>query len=264
MVGRPGLVARVDRCKGLDDGRLVVLEHRAGRISALIGSDEPVEAWHGELMGAPLQPGRYPTWELYLPDDCLTPVGSMNADQVRELQREHALAKFDDALADLRVILSRPGRDVEALADDPDGHLERAGQQALLERALSDVAMGTALFEVGFRPVATDQDLMRWVIGRPTDRLRFEAIQEPFGLWQLSCYGATRSALMCEEAQGLAEGRRGDLLVPLLRLWRHAYPGQATPPGLTVAEMYLNHRQGGVGTTGSRPPLAPNDGRRSA
>lgn len=243
LTGRPGMVARVDRWSRLDDGRLVVLEHRAGRIAALLGADDPTEAWSCRLMGAPRRDGDRNVWEVYLPDHCLTPVGAMNSDQVGELRRQQAKVNFDAALADLGKILSRSDDIAATFSDNPERQLELAGQQALLEHALQPVAAGTALAEAGFRPVADDQDLMRWALGRPVDRLRFEAIQDPFGLWRLSCTGVTAREAICDEATTLPEGKRGELLAPLLRMWRRVYPGRAVPQGLTPAEVVLRHRE---------------------
>lgn len=242
LVGRPGMVARVDRWHGLDDGRLVVLEHRAGRIAELIGVDEAVEAWRCMLMGQPLRQGSRQTWELYVPDGSLTPVGSMNADQVAELRREQALEEFEAAMGDLRKVLAKRDGEASDFLEHVDERLELASQQALLEHALQKVATGSALFELGFRHVAADQDLMRWVLGRQDDGFRFEAIQEPFGLWQLSCVGVTRREWVCDETTTLAEGPRDELLLPLLRLWRGAYPGKTVPRGLRLAEGLLRHR----------------------
>lgn len=244
LVGRPGMVARVDRWHGLDDGRLVVLEHRAGRIAELIGVDEAVEAWRCLLMGQPLRQGSGQTWELYVPDGCLTPVGSMNAGQVAELRREQALEEFEAAMGDLGKILAKRDGDASDFVEHVDERLELAGQQALLEHALQKVAAGSALFELGFRHVAADQDLMRWLLGQPDDKFRFEAIQDPFGLWRLSCVGVTRREWVCDEVTTLAEGPRGELLQPLWRMWREAYPGKEVPQGLRLAEIFLRNRQG--------------------
>ncbi|HRD85430.1 MAG TPA: hypothetical protein PLF63_09680 [Rubrivivax sp.] len=241
LIGRPGKLARVERWSGLHDGRLVVLEHRAGRIAALLGVDDPTEAWRCRLTSAPLREGHRNVWALYLPDRCLTPMGTMNRDQMGELRRQQAMVEFDAALADLGRILSGNDDIAAAFGDNPDRLLDLAGQQALLEHALQRVAAGTALAEAGFRPVADDQDLMRWVLGRPVDRLRFEAIQEPSGPWRLSCRGFTEGEAICDEATTPPEGRRGELLVPLLGMWRRACPRLSVPQGLTPAEVALRH-----------------------
>lgn len=244
LIGRPGMVARVDRWSRLHDGRLVVLEHRAGRIATLLGADDPTEAWLCRLMCAPLREGRRNVWEVYLPDRCLTPVCTMNSDQVGELRRQQAMVEFNAALADLGKILSGTDDIAAAFGDNPERQLELAGQQALLEHALQPVAAGTALAEAGYRPVADNQDLMRWVLGRPVGRLRFEAIQDPFGLWHLSCTGVTAGEeAICDEATTPPEGKRGELLAPLLGMWRRAYPGRPVPQGLTPAEVALRHRE---------------------
>lgn len=239
LIGRPGMVARVDRWPGLRDGRLVVLEHRAGRVETLIAAGDAAEAWMCRQIGPAARPGDGDARELYLPDACLTPVGAMNSDQVAELQRAHALEEFDVALADLGKILASGQSD---FSENLDHKLKLGAQQALIEQALQHVATGTALHEVGFRHVSADQDLMRWVLGRPADRLRFEAIQGPFGIWHLSCGGVTSREAIFDEATTMHEGARGELLLPLLRIWRSACPQGRTPQGLTPAEVLLKHR----------------------
>lgn len=243
LIGRPGMVARVDHWPRLDDGRLVVLEHRAGRIATLIETSDAAEAWMCRLMGPAVRPGDADSRELYLPDGCLTPVGAMNSDQVAELRRAHAREEFDAVLADLGKILSRGGSEQADFGESLGHQLDLGVEQALIEHALQPVATGTALHDVGFRHVSADQDLMRWVLGRPADRLRFEAIQEPFGRWQLSCHGRTPRSVICSEESAPAEGCRGELLAPVLRIWRDAYPGEAVPQGLKPAELYLRHRR---------------------
>lgn len=263
LIGRPGMVARVDRWPGLRDGRLVVLEHRAGRVATLIEASDAAEAWMCRLMSPAARPGDARARELYLPDDCLTPVGAMNSDQVAELRRAHALEEFDAALADLGKILSSVDAAQANFGENLDHKLELGAKQALIEQALLHVATGTALHEVGFRHVSADQDLMRWVLGRPADRLRFEAIQEPFGRWQLSCHGRTPRSVICSEETAPAEGCRGELLAPVWRIWRDAYPGEAVPQGLKPAELYLRHQRlagpytGADARPGPHPPTPP-------
>ena len=252
LIGRPGAVARVDRWPMIDDGRLVVLDHRAGRVAVLVGSDEPVEAWRCRLMGAPATLHGQTVRQLYVPDWCLTTVGSMNADQIAELGRAQALENFDTALAELGQILSRSEATAEQFADNLDEQLGRAGEQALIQRCLELVATGTALHEVGFRPVAPEQDLLRWLPERNGTRLRLEAIQNPFGLWDLSCTGFARNEAHADEASVFAEGPRGELLLPILRMWRSAYPGEAIPPGLAAAQTFQRHRE--ALRSAARPP----------
>jgi hypothetical protein len=241
--GRPGMVARVDGFGVVDDGCLVVLEHRAGRIQSLVDVDGPVEAWHCRLLGALPWPGHQQNGEIYVPDVCLTAVATMNADQRDELRRQQARMDFDAAMRDLGLILAATADARTGLVENLDDKLASAGHHVLLLHALQVIAMGTALFELGFRHEAEDQDLMRWVLGRRADRLRFEAIQEPFGRWQLSCHGRTPRSAICSEETGPAEGCRGELLVPVLRIWQDAYPGEAVPQGLKPAVLYLRHRR---------------------
>lgn len=236
------MVARVDRWHRLDNGRLVVLEHRAGRIEALIEANDPAEAWMCRLIGPHARPRDHDARELYLPDICLTPVGAMNSDQMAELKRAQALEAFDDALADLGKLLSRGDATQADFHENLDLRLDLGAQQALIGHALQQVATGTALHEVGFRHVTVDQDLMRWVLGRPADRLSFEAIQGPFGTWRLSCIEGTAREAIIDEAMMMPEGKRGELLLPLLRIWRSARPGQSTPQGLMPAKVLLDHK----------------------
>lgn len=141
VTGRPGLVASVDHMRGLEPGRLVVVREPAGYLTEMVGSAGPVFSWLCLVIGAPVVIDGKGRREIYIAAPCLTPISTMNSDQIGELVREQAREDFAAAPEDVNAALVRSPMTAEQL----DDKVSLAGVQWSIQYALEAVPGHRAL-----------------------------------------------------------------------------------------------------------------------
>lgn len=238
--GKVGMVAMLRRMKGASEGRLAVVHEPAGYLSTLIGSARPVFCWTVHLLGPPVACGDGLTRDLYVPDRCLVPLGSMSDDVMRMLVRAHAEEELHAALADLRTLPHATDVPMKTFARLAELVAERQG----IEHALEVVPVASALREIGFHPQHPGGDVLEWVSVSSGIELHFDAGPGLFESWTIATSGRNDRTLVCDERELPPEAPRGQIVQVVLAMWRDASSGQALTPGaLRLGDLYARHQR---------------------
>lgn len=89
-VGRPGMVAMLQRVSPGADGRLIAIRHAVSPMSSLSASARPVFAWQALVLGEPINVHGKLSQEIVVADPCLKPVSQITAAEVETLARAKA------------------------------------------------------------------------------------------------------------------------------------------------------------------------------
>lgn len=241
LVGRPGMVAMLQRVSPAGNGWLVAIRHAVGPMTSLGTSSKPVFAWQALVLGEPIDVHGKPSREIVVADPCLKPVSQITAAEVEKLARAQAQEDFDAAMADLRHILEKNPMTDEGL----DAAVNGSGDIFGISYALEVVPTATALRDMGFTPSQSDSDtVLHWSGMYQGRELYVMAGPDMFGNWTITGTGATPREKMWAERVVLGEERRGKLAKLVVDLWREAFGRNAPPPSnLEFGLLYEQHQE---------------------
>ena len=233
-VGRVGMIASLKRLPEENVGKLVLIMEPAGMVSTLVGSDKPVFAWLAIALGEQISVNGRASRHLYVPDACMIPVSQVSEEELEALSKKTNETDFEAALDDLARTVNAD----ELTWSEVEGSIERAANLFAIDACLQQVATHVALQEIGFRPSKPNPDSLEWALLHEGVELRYNATIDPFDMWHLIGTGnAARTALF--DAKLLpAEGKRGEVFLTLLKLYRSFFPKAPCPPELEVAAIY--------------------------
>lgn len=233
-VGRVGMIASLKRLPEENVGKLVLVKEPAGMVSSLVGSEKPVFAWLVIALGEQIHVNGRASRHLYVPDACLTPVSQVTEEELEALSKLTNDADFDAALADFARAV-----DVDQLTwEDVEGGIERAANLFAINASLQPVATPIALKEIGFRPSKQVPESLDWALLHDGIELRYSATADPFDMWHLVGTGNTARTALFDTRLLPAEGKRGEVFLLLLKMYRGLFPQAPCPPELEVAAIY--------------------------
>lgn len=240
LIGRPGMVAILQRVSPASNGRLVAVRHAVGPISSLGTSPRPIFAWQVLVLGDPIDVEGKPSREIVVADPCLKPVSQIDVGEVEKLARAQAQEDFDAALADLHRILERNPMSEEEL----DAALNQAKDTVGISKALEVVPTATALRELGFRPSHPKSDTaLHWSGMHQGRELYVMAGPDMFGNWTITGTSSTPREKMWNERVVLGDEPRGKLAKHVVDLWREAFGKEApVPSSLELGLIYEQHQ----------------------
>lgn len=241
LVGRPGMVAMLQRVSPAGNGRLVAIRHAVGPMTSLGTSSKPVFAWQALVLGEPIDVHGKPSREIVVADPCLKPVSQITAEEIERLARAQAKEDFDAAMADLCHNLEKNPMTNE----DRDAAVNGAGDMFGISYALDVVPTATALRGMGFTPSQPDSDtVLHWSGMYQGRELYLMAGPDMFGNWTIAGTSATPREKMWAEKVVLGEEPRGKLAKLVVDLWREAFGRDAPPPSnLEPSLLYEQHQE---------------------
>lgn len=233
-LGRVGMIASLKRLPDENVGKLVLVKEPAGMVSTLVGSEKPVFAWLVIALGEQIHVNGRVSRHLYVPDACLTPVSQVSEEELETLSKQTNDADFDAALADLARAV-----DADQLTwEDVESGIERAAHLFAINACLQPVATPVALEEIGFRPSKQVPEPLEWALLHNGIELRYSATVDPFDMWHLVGTGNTARTALFDTRLLPAEGKRGEVFLLLLKMYRGLFPQAPCPPELEVAAIY--------------------------
>ena len=233
-VGRVGMIASLKRLPEENVGKLVLVKEPAGMVSTLVGSDRPVFAWQVIALGEQINVNGRASRHIYVPDACLTPVSQVSEEELEALYQQSNDADFNAALDDLARAVDAD----ELTWEEVESAIERAANLFAIDTCLQQVATPIALEEIGFRPSKHLPEYMEWALLLDGVEIRYGASADGFDMWHLTATGnSTRTALFDTRILP-AEGKRGEVFLSLLKMYRGLFPRAACPPELEVAAIY--------------------------
>lgn len=241
LIGRPGLVAMLQRVSPDGNGRLVAVRHPVGPMRSLSRSPKPVFAWQVLVLGEPVNVNGKPTREIVVGDPCLKPVSQLSPEEVDKLKLSQAHEDFDAAMADLVRILEKNPMTDEQL----DAAVTEAANVFGIGYALEVVPVATALRDMGFRPSQPNSDtVLHWSGIYQGRELYVMAGPDMFGNWTITGTSSTQREKMWAEKVVLGNESRGKLAKLVIDLWREAFGKNAQPPSnLEFGLLYEQHQE---------------------
>lgn len=234
------MVAMLRLVRPEDDGKWVAVRRPVGLVTSLVGSKTPVFAWEVIVLGDPVQINQKPCREIFVADRCLKPVCDISADEVERIFKARAQQDFDEAINDLKKILSATTMTPEEL----EGYIEKAGNQLGVERALEKVPTSVALTEVGFQRNQSVDEWLDWVAVNEGMEIVVSAGPKWLGGWNLLARGKSQRTILCYEAVLPDEAMRGETVAKVLDVWRTAYGRKAPVPDcLSLGLVYEEHKE---------------------
>jgi len=239
VIGRPGLLAMLQRVGPASNGRLVVIRHAVGPMSSLGASPRRVFAWQALVLGQPIDVHGKLSRDIVVADPCLKPVSQIDPAEVEKLVRSQVQEDFDAALADLHRILEKHPMSEEALDAAVNGAADMFG----ISRALEVVPTATALRELGFIPTQPDSEtILHWSGLYQGLELYVTAGPDMFGNWTLTGGSSNSREKMWNERVILGNEPRGKLGKYVLDLWRETFGNDAPPPtNVDLGLIYEQH-----------------------
>jgi hypothetical protein len=217
VVGTIGMVAMLQRVRPEDDRKWVAVRRPVGMVTSLVGSKNPVFAWQVLVLGDPVQVNGKPRREIYVPDQCLKPMGVITPEQVEVFVKALANEDFNAALDDLAIIAKAWEAEME--------HKTKLGGnprlQGELESMLETMPAEEVFEDAGFVIDQAGGKCINW----PNEWLR-SGIQS-------KCPENTFSELLQEE-----NAVRGEVLAQIAKAWREQYPDAPLPAELSGAAIY--------------------------
>lgn len=233
-VGTVGMIAALKRLPDEVVGKLVLIKEPAGMVSTLVGSEKPVFAWLAIVLGEQITVNGHTSRHMYVPDMCLTPISQVSPDEMESLSKKTNEADFNAALADLAKAIG-----AEQLSwEEVESGIEHAANLVAINACLQDVATPVALQEMGFRPSKKLPETLEWALLHDGVELRYSASADSFDMWHLIGTGNSKRVAQFDERLLPPQAKRGDVFLPLLKMYRGLFPIAPCPPELEVAQIY--------------------------
>lgn len=205
QVGRPGMVATIDRAVPYSTGQHVVLRSVASATSTESAAEHPARTWHAVVLGEATQVDHLTAHEIVVADKCLHPIVACGGEGEATI----------DAPAPRSIDLRRALRFVPI-------------EWAL--KSLFAVWVDRGDWRGFYRTFATDQG-----------RFHLGAHINPSGDWILQCTTSRHPHEIVDERRLEPMDYLGRVFLAVAQMWRKAMPDAPPPQLLSLTKAYEDH-----------------------